>query len=90
MTSGRKILIAVCGTTGVGKSALAIKLAQMLSKASKSSAACLNGDSLQVYKGLDIVTNKPSKLERMSCEHYLFDFIEVCGWWIHMSLITTF
>ena len=79
-------LIAVCGTTGVGKTKLAIHIAKTVAAASQRShnglpnrysAACLNGDSMQVYKGLDIVTNKPSLEEKSACDHDLFDFVNV-------------
>ncbi|KAJ3337177.1 hypothetical protein HDU91_001551, partial [Kappamyces sp. JEL0680] len=66
----RNILVCVVGTTGVGKSALAIKIAQALH------GVCINGDSMQVYQGLDTVTNKPSKDELALCPHFLFDFVE--------------
>lgn len=60
----------VLGTTGVGKSALAIQLANKLK------GQIINGDSMQVYKGLDIITNKPDETERRACRHHLFDFLE--------------
>jgi len=36
----------------------------------------INADALQVYKGLDIITNKATEEERQSIPHHLFDFIE--------------
>ena len=40
------------GATGVGKSKLAIEIAR------KFDGEVINADSMQIYKGLDIVTNK--------------------------------
>ncbi|KAJ3315715.1 hypothetical protein HDV04_002129 [Boothiomyces sp. JEL0838] len=65
-----KPLFCVVGTTGVGKSSLAVKLAQALS------GHIINGDSMQVYKGLDIITNKPDAQEQSMAPHHLFDFID--------------
>jgi tRNA dimethylallyltransferase len=65
-----KPLYAVIGTTGVGKSELAVKLAKRLQ------GNVINGDSMQVYKGLDIITNKPNQMELSSAPHYLFDFLD--------------
>ncbi|KAJ3273006.1 hypothetical protein HDV01_004912 [Terramyces sp. JEL0728] len=65
-----KPLFCVVGTTGVGKSSMAVKLAQALS------GHIINGDSMQVYKGLDIITNKPDAQERATAPHHLFDFVD--------------
>ncbi|KAF8971006.1 hypothetical protein BGZ52_010359, partial [Haplosporangium bisporale] len=62
-------VIAVIGTTGVGKSNLSIQLAKELN------GEVINGDALQVYKGLDIITNKMPIEEREGVEHHLMDFL---------------
>ncbi|KAG0036835.1 hypothetical protein BGZ82_003669 [Podila clonocystis] len=62
-------VIAVIGTTGVGKSNLSIQLAKELD------GEVINGDALQVYKGLDIITNKMPIEEREGVEHHLMDFL---------------
>lgn len=59
------------GTTGTGKTQLSLSCAQKL-----SSAAIVNADSVQVYKGLDIGTAKPDKSVRSSYPHFLFDHVE--------------
>lgn len=66
----RKPLISVVGTTGVGKTALALELAK------KFNGELINSDSMQVYKNLAIVTNKPTPDELATAKHHLFDFIE--------------
>ena len=65
-----KNLVAIVGTTGVGKSNLGIKIARQLN------GQIINADSMQVYKNLDIISNKPSKQDFESVEHHLFDFVE--------------
>ncbi|KAG0204615.1 hypothetical protein BGX28_003521 [Mortierella sp. GBA30] len=62
-------VIAVIGTTGVGKSDLSIQLAKELD------GEVINGDALQVYKGLDIITNKMPIEEREGVVHHLMDFL---------------
>jgi tRNA dimethylallyltransferase len=57
------------GPTGVGKTALAIRLAQELG------AQIVNADSLQVYRELDIGTAKPSWEERALIPHHLVDIV---------------
>ena len=58
MTS--KTLIAICGTTGVGKSRLAIELALSL----PDGGAVINADAMQTYEGLDVLTNKIKREEQ--------------------------
>ncbi|KAJ3350524.1 hypothetical protein GGF32_004807 [Allomyces javanicus] len=60
-------LIAVVGTTGAGKSDLAIHLAQQLG------GEVINSDALQVYRALDTVTNKVSREDRAKVPHHLMD-----------------
>ncbi|KAF9456110.1 tRNA isopentenyltransferase [Collybia nuda] len=71
-------LITICGTTGVGKSNLAIELALHLARnACKNGwkgARIINADSMQVYSGLDIITNKVPVSERKGVEHLLMGF----------------
>ncbi|KAG0300066.1 hypothetical protein BGZ97_003430 [Linnemannia gamsii] len=62
-------VIAVIGTTGVGKSNLSIQLSKELD------GEVINGDALQVYKGLDIITNKMPMDEREGVVHHLMDFL---------------
>jgi hypothetical protein len=52
-----RTVVAVIGTTGVGKSNLAIALAESL-KSRNSEGVVLSADSMQIYKGLDVITNK--------------------------------
>ncbi|KAI0332085.1 tRNA isopentenyltransferase [Cubamyces sp. BRFM 1775] len=73
-----KPLIVVCGTTGVGKSKLGIELALALSRGSHAhpynGARIINADSMQVYVGMDVITNKVPYDERCGVEHLLMDY----------------
>ena len=63
-------LIVIAGPTGAGKSALALKLAQTLG------GEIVNCDSVQIYRGFDIGSAKPSRAERALVQHHLFDIVE--------------
>jgi tRNA dimethylallyltransferase len=65
----RSILIA--GPTAVGKSAVALALADRIG------GEIISVDSMQVYRGLDIGTAKPSPQERQRVRHHLIDVVEV-------------
>jgi len=64
-------LIFIVGATATGKSALAIELAK------KISAQIVNADSMQMYKGMDIGTAKPSDSVRDGIPHHLIDTFEI-------------
>jgi tRNA dimethylallyltransferase len=57
----------IVGPTGVGKSAVALNLAERLH------AEIVNADSRQIYRGLDIGTAKPSAEDRRRVVHHLID-----------------
>ena len=76
-------VIAICGTTGVGKSKLAVELALRIAEG----AAVINADSMQVYDGLDILTNKLPREEMKGVPHLLMGFKKpgeqyVVGQWV--------
>ena len=60
-------VIVLAGPTGVGKTALSLKLAQVLG------AEIVSADSMQVYRGMDIGTAKVSEAERGLIPHHLLD-----------------
>jgi len=62
-------LLAVVGPTGVGKSRLALSLAKALD------GEIVSADSRQVYRYMDIGTDKPSPRERASATHHLIDIV---------------
>jgi tRNA dimethylallyltransferase len=63
-------LIAILGPTAVGKSALAIQLAQ------EFSGEIVSADSRTIYRGMDIGTAKPTRDEQRSVPHHLIDVVE--------------
>src|SRR6478736_1958306 len=63
-------LLVIVGPTAVGKTALAIALAQALG------GEIVSADSRQVYRGMDIGTAKPTAAERAAAPHHLIDIIE--------------
>jgi tRNA dimethylallyltransferase len=65
-----KPLIVIAGPTGSGKSDLAIRLAE------KTEGEIVNYDSIQVYRGFDIGSAKPSAETRARVPHHLFDIAE--------------
>ncbi len=60
------------GPTASGKSALAIRLAQ----AAPSGGDIVCADSMQVYRGMDIGTAKPSADDRAAVAHHALDLVE--------------
>lgn len=68
-------IVAVIGTTGVGKSNLAIALAESL-KSPYREGVVLSADSMQIYKGLDVITNKVSKDEMRGVKHWGLDMVK--------------
>ena len=61
------MIVAVVGPTASGKSALAIELAKRLN------GEVINADAMQIYRGMDIGTGKPTLAQRASVPHHVFD-----------------
>lgn len=62
-------ILMILGPTASGKSALAMELAE------KCGGELVNADSLQVYRGLDIGTAKPTPAMRERVPHHVIDLI---------------
>ncbi|MBW2630536.1 MAG: tRNA (adenosine(37)-N6)-dimethylallyltransferase MiaA [Deltaproteobacteria bacterium] len=62
-------LIVIMGPTGVGKTSLAIKLAE------RYNGEIISADSMQIYRYMDIGTAKPSSEERLRVPHHLIDVV---------------
>jgi len=62
-------LVAIVGPTGVGKSRLALSLAQALG------GEIVGADSRQVYRYMDIGTSKPTKEEQALVSHHMIDIV---------------
>jgi tRNA dimethylallyltransferase len=63
--------IFIAGPTAVGKSEIALLLAK------KIGGEIISADSMQVYRGLDIGTAKPSPAERARVPHHLIDICDL-------------
>ena len=69
MTASR-LLICLVGPTGVGKTALAIELAEQLN------GEIVSADSRQIYRGMDIGTGKPTPDQLIRARHFLIDRVD--------------
>src|SRR3954454_16274173 len=69
-------VIAVFGPTGVGKTAVAIALADRL-RARGEDPVAVSADALQVYAGLPILTGAASAAEQRRLEHRLIGFVPI-------------
>lgn len=69
MKSNKPLLVVIVGPTAVGKTELSIELAK------KVNGEIISGDSMQVYKGMDIGTAKVTKEEMQDIPHFLIDIL---------------
>jgi len=67
LSSFERILVFILGPTGSGKSAFALRLAE------ERGGEIISCDSMQVYRGFDIGTDKPSAEDRARVPHHLID-----------------
>ena len=76
MQSGRPRpeIIALFGPTGVGKTAIAVALAESLVEREEDPVA-VSADALQVYRGLETLTGVASGAQRAKLEHRLVSFL---------------
>lgn len=66
-----KKVIVIVGPTGSGKTNLSVRLAQHFN------AEIINGDSVQVYQGLDIGSAKIKNSEKQNIKHHLIDVVSL-------------
>ncbi len=64
------MIVVIVGPTGIGKTKLSIALAKHYN------TEIISGDSIQVYKGLDIGSGKITEEEKQGIEHHLLDILE--------------
>ncbi|MDD4558682.1 MAG: isopentenyl transferase family protein, partial [bacterium] len=65
-------LLVLTGPTAVGKTDIAVKVATV------TNAEIISADSIQIYKGFDIGSAKPSEEEREGIPHHLLDVADPC------------
>ncbi|MBT2575214.1 tRNA (adenosine(37)-N6)-dimethylallyltransferase MiaA [Bacillus sp. ISL-51] len=70
MNNSKQSVVILVGPTAVGKTNVSIRLAKMLN------AEIISGDSMQVYKGMDIGTAKITEEEMEGVPHHLIDILE--------------
>lgn len=83
-SSGGRKVIAVIGSTGTGKSQLAVEIAQAIASCGESQrrmgtaagAEVISSDSMQMYRGLDVITNKATSDEMAGVKHHLMGFLQ--------------
>lgn len=68
--NNKKRIIVISGPTASGKSSLAIYLAK------KINGVILNADSMQIYKGLPILSAQPNNEDLLEVEHRLYNLLE--------------
>ena len=84
MASSAPVFV-ICGPTASGKSTLALALAEHIG------GAVINADSMQVYRGLEILTAQPGVSARIRAPHLLYGILEPddpcsAGRWRDMAL----
>ncbi|MBN2200132.1 MAG: tRNA (adenosine(37)-N6)-dimethylallyltransferase MiaA [Candidatus Aminicenantes bacterium] len=70
MDASAKFALIILGPTAVGKSGLALFLAR------RFGGEIVNADSMQVYRGFDIGTDKPEASDRADVPHHLLDMLD--------------
>lgn len=65
----KSLILFIVGPTASGKSKIAIELAKSLG------GEILSADSMQIYRGMDIGTAKPSLREQQAVQHHLIDIV---------------
>jgi len=69
-------VIAIFGPTGVGKTSVAIEVAERL-RAEGEDPVAISADALQVYRGLEVLTGVATQAEQERLEHRLVSFVPV-------------
>lgn len=69
-TTGKPPLLVLIGPTAIGKTRLSIEIAKLYG------CEIISGDSMQVYRGMDIGTAKISKEEMQGVPHHMIDICE--------------
>jgi tRNA dimethylallyltransferase len=69
-------LIAIFGPTAVGKTEVAIELAELVRERGEDPVA-VSADAFQVYEGLDLLTAKPGQEQLRRLEHRMISFVPI-------------
>ncbi len=74
--SGAVELVAICGPTAVGKTSVAIALAETLRERGEDPVA-VSCDAIQLYRGLELISGAPTAAQRAALEHRLVGIAEL-------------
>lgn len=74
-------LIAIFGPTAVGKTAVAVAVAEQLRRDHGLESLAIGADALQVYRGLPLLTAQPSAQEQAALRHELVGFLDLDADW---------
>lgn len=66
----RPFVVFIVGPTAAGKTRIAIKVTEIIN------AQIISADSMQSYKGMNIITQKPTHFQRRLVKHHLVDFLD--------------
>lgn len=66
----KKTVVVIVGPTASGKTSISIEIAK------RKNGEIISADSMQIYKGMDIASAKPTSEERSRAVHHLVDFVE--------------
>ncbi|MFC1668314.1 tRNA (adenosine(37)-N6)-dimethylallyltransferase MiaA [Chlamydiota bacterium] len=69
--NGKGVIIYIVGPTGVGKSEISCEVA------SRVNAEIISADSMQVYKGIHILTDKPREVCQQKVPHHLINVLPI-------------
>ena len=72
MNQSKIPLVCIVGPTASGKTALSVNIAKIFD------AEIVSADSMQIYKGMDIATAKPTSYEQQGVVHHMMDFLDSC------------
>src|SRR5215204_5664558 len=70
MKDNHKPIYSIVGPTASGKTEIGVALALRL-----GNAEIINCDSVQIYRGIEIATAKPSEEEKRGVPHHLIDYV---------------
>lgn len=73
---GAGLVPVLAGPTASGKSGAALRLARALARERGVALEIVSADAMQVYRGMDVGTAKPSPAERAAVPHHLLDVVE--------------
>ncbi len=68
----KQFVVVICGPTATGKTSMAVQLAK------EFDGEIISADSMQIYKGMQIATAKPTEEEKQGITHHLMGFYDPC------------